>query len=65
MHASIARGQQLDWREYAKLARLSPDEIARDCEVDVFQATGPGRQGVHKADSAVRLRHLPSGIVVI
>lgn len=65
MHASIARGQQLDWREYAKLARLSPDEIARDCEVDVFHATGPGGQGVNTADSAVRMRHVPSGIVVV
>ena len=65
MHASIARGQQLDWREYAKLARLSPDEIVRDCEVDVFHATGPGGQGVNTADSAVRMRHVPSGIVVV
>src|SRR4029453_6004901 len=35
-----------------------------DIEMDVYRASGAGGKHVKKTDSAVRLRHLPSGIVV-
>ena len=39
-------------------------KLLAQCEVETFRSSGPGGQNVNRRETAVRLRHLPSGIVV-
>ena len=43
---------------------LNRDRLAQEVRIDTYRASGPGGQNLHKTESAVRLTHWPSGVVV-
>ena len=41
------------------------EELLAQCDVTTFHGSGPGGQSVNTSDSAVRLRHRPTGVTVV
>nr|GEU85099.1 peptide chain release factor class I/class II [Tanacetum cinerariifolium] len=46
-----------------ELVGLSDEKLLSQCEMDTYKSSGPGGQHRNKRETAVRLKHLPTGII--
>eukprot|EP01018_Ginkgo_biloba_P023100 Gb_31325 [translate_table: standard] len=67
-HASFPQCKTFKWRWRAFCATpdylaLTDKQLMEQCEMDTYKVSGPGGQHRNKRESAVRLKHIPTGIV--
>ncbi|MDQ7821571.1 MAG: peptide chain release factor-like protein [Candidatus Eremiobacteraeota bacterium] len=63
MNKSRGRNRQT-FRKPEKTVEESLEKLKQECEFEFYKSSGPGGQRKNKRETAVRLRHTPTGIVV-